>query len=140
MKRTIRVLLVDDHQLIRAGIRLLLQALDGIEVIGEAAKGQEALNQIEKLRPDVVLMDLMMPGMGGLPATAHGSRDYPGVRVIVLSVNSSEEYVLQALRAGAAGYLLKNIRPTELEAGIRAVAQRRALPDRRRFQACHRDL
>jgi DNA-binding NarL/FixJ family response regulator len=119
----IRVLLADDHQLVRAGVRLLLKPLEGIEVVGEASDGREALEQIERLRPHVVLMDVMMPNLNGLEATARAARSFPDSRIIMLSVNAQEEYVLQSLRAGAAGYLLKNITPAELEAAIRAVAR-----------------
>jgi DNA-binding NarL/FixJ family response regulator len=121
--KPIRVLLADDHQLVRAGIRLLLQGFEGVEVVAEAGDGREALRLIAAQQPDVVLMDVMMPGMNGLEATARVAKDFPQVRVIVLSVNATEEHVLHALRAGAAGYLLKNISPAELEAGVRAVAR-----------------
>jgi DNA-binding NarL/FixJ family response regulator len=121
--KPIRVLLADDHQLVRVGIRLLLQTLEGVEVVAEAGDGREALTLIAEHRPDVVLMDVIMPELNGLEAAARVARDYPETRVIMLSVNATEEYVLQALRAGAAGYLLKNIAPGELEAAIRAVAR-----------------
>jgi DNA-binding NarL/FixJ family response regulator len=120
--KPIRVLLVDDHQLVRAGIQALLRDLAGVEVVAEAGDGREALSLLDAHHPDVVLMDIMMPGMNGLEATTRIVKDFPQTRVIVLSVNASEEYVLQALRAGAAGYLLKNISPAELETAIRAVA------------------
>lgn len=120
--RPIRVLLVDDHALFRAGLRSLLGELDGIEVIAEAADGREALRLLEQHRPDVILMDLMMPGLNGLEATARIVRDRPSARVLILSMNATEEFVLPALRAGAAGYLLKNVGPAELERAIRAVA------------------
>jgi len=118
----VRILLVDDHDLFRAGLKALLQDLGGIEVVAEAGDGQEALRLIGELRPDVVLMDLMMPGLNGLEATARVVRDFPGVRVIVLSMNAAEEFVLPAIRAGASGYLIKNVRPAELEQAIRVVA------------------
>lgn len=121
--RPIRVLLADDHDLFRAGLRVLLQDLGGFEVVSEAGDGREALRQVEERRPDVVLMDLMMPGLNGLEATARVTREFPGVRVLVLSMNTAEEFVLPALRAGASGYILKNARPTELEQAIRAVAR-----------------
>jgi DNA-binding NarL/FixJ family response regulator len=120
--KPIRVLLADDHELMRAGIRSLLKDLEGFEVVGEAANGREALVLVEKLCPDIVLMDIVMPEMNGLDATARMVVRFPTVRVIVLSMNSSEEHVLQALRAGASGYLLKNIGPAEMEQALREVA------------------
>jgi DNA-binding NarL/FixJ family response regulator len=121
--KPIRVLLVDDHQLVRAGIQALLRGLAGVEVVAEASDGREAQRLIAVHHPDIVLMDIMMPGMNGLEATARIVKEHPGTRVIMLSVNATEEYVLQSLRAGAAGYLLKNITPAELETAIRAVAR-----------------
>src|ERR1700676_4370666 len=111
--RPIRVLLADDHTLFRAGIRALLEKVPGVEVTGEAGTGREALRLIQAHPPDVVLMDIMMPELNGLDGPARGGARFPGVRVDILSMNSAEEYVLQALRAGAAGYLLKNISPVE---------------------------
>jgi DNA-binding NarL/FixJ family response regulator len=119
----IRVLLADDHGLVRAGIRALLQNLPDIEVAAEAADGAEALNQIATLLPDVVLMDVSMSGLNGLEATARVARDFPQVRVIILSAHNNEEYVWQALRAGASGYLLKDAGTAELELAIKAVAR-----------------
>jgi len=121
--KPIRVLLVDDHQLVRAGIQALLRGLAGVEVVAEASDGREAQRLIAVHHPDIVLMDIMMPGMNGLEATARIVKEHPGTRVIMLSVNATEEYVLQSLRAGASGYLLKNITPAELETAIRAVAR-----------------
>jgi DNA-binding NarL/FixJ family response regulator len=119
----IRVLLADDHQLVRAGIRSLLQRIPGIEVVGEAADGREAIRMLQEHLPDVVLMDLLMPGLNGLEATERIVKEHPGVRVIILSMNSAEEFVLQAVRAGASGYLLKNARTAELEQALRSVAE-----------------
>ncbi|MBC7821170.1 MAG: response regulator transcription factor [Planctomycetaceae bacterium] len=119
----IRVMLADDHDLVRAGLRALLEKIPGIEVIGEAADGREALRQIEALTPDVVLMDVMMPELNGLEATARAASQFPKTRIVILSMNSGEEFVMQALQAGAAGYLLKNINPAELETAIKAVAR-----------------
>src|SRR5690348_1261432 len=119
--KPIRVLLADDHDLFRAGVRSLLQEMSGIEVIGEAGDAREAIALLDAQRPDVVLMDLMMPGLNGREGTARIARDFPDIRVLVLSMNAAEEFVLPALRAGANGYLLKNIRPMELEQAIRAV-------------------
>jgi DNA-binding NarL/FixJ family response regulator len=120
---TIRVLLVDDHKLFRAGIRSLLQTVGGVEVVAEAGDGREGLRLIETHRPDVVLMDLRMPGLNGLDAAARVARTCPTTRVIMLSMNADEDSVLQALRAGAAGYLVKTADPAELELAIRAVAR-----------------
>lgn len=121
-QKRIRVLLADDHELVRAGFTALLRNQEGLEVVAEAKDGLEALRLIEEHQPDVVLMDVMMPAMNGLDVTARVTAAWPHVRVIILSVNASEPYVLKALQAGAAGYLLKDISPTELAAGIRAVA------------------
>jgi DNA-binding NarL/FixJ family response regulator len=122
-KPAIRVLLVDDHGLFRAGIRCLLQSIKGVEVVAEAGDGREGLRLIEAHRPDVVLMDIMMPSLNGLDATARVARACPATRVIMLSMNAGEDYVLQAMRAGAAGYLVKSADPAELELAIRAVAR-----------------
>ena len=121
--RTIRVMLVDDHHLIRAGMRALIENLAGFEVVAEAGDGREALPLVEKFQPDLVLMDVFMPGLGGLDATAQVAAVAPDVRVIMLSMNADAEYVLRSLQAGAAGYLLKNISPAELEMAVRAVAR-----------------
>jgi DNA-binding NarL/FixJ family response regulator len=118
----IRVLLTDDHTLVRAGLRSLLQRLDGVEIVAEASNGSQAVMLAEEHRPDVVLMDLLMPGMGGLEATARIAAAVPTARVIAVSMNDTEDYVLQALRAGAAGYLLKDGSPAELEQALRTVA------------------
>jgi DNA-binding NarL/FixJ family response regulator len=113
---------VDDHGLVRAGIRALLESLDGIQVLEEADDGREALRLIELHRPDIVLMDIAMSGLNGLEATKRVNRDFPETRVIILSMHANEEYVLQSLRAGAAGYLLKDAGTVELEIAIKAVA------------------
>jgi len=123
MTKTIRILLADDHDLVRAGLRTLLQTLPGIEVVAEAGNGREALRRVKEHHPNVVLMDFMMPELNGLDATARITATFPNVRVIMLSMNAGEEYVLPSLRAGAAGYLLKNVGPTELEQAIRKVAE-----------------
>jgi DNA-binding NarL/FixJ family response regulator len=115
-------MLADDHDLFRAGIRSLLDNVADVEVVGEAGTGREALRLIEATRPDVVLMDILMPELNGLDAAARMAAQFPQVRVIILSVNTAEEYVLQALRAGAAGYLLKSINPSELELAIKTVS------------------
>jgi DNA-binding NarL/FixJ family response regulator len=123
MTRPIRVLLADDHELFRAGIRALLQTLDGIEIVAEASNGREVLQLCKAHHVDVILMDIMMPQLNGLEATARLPAISPQTRTIILSMNANEEYVLQALRCGAAGYLLKNISPSELEQAVRAVAR-----------------
>lgn len=121
--KTIRVLLADDHTLVLAGIRGLLTKLDGVEVVGEAANGHETLRLAEALRPNIVLLDIAMPGMNGLEVAQRLSELDPSIRVIILSMHASEEYVLRALRAGAAGYLLKDSAVAELELAIRAVVR-----------------
>jgi DNA-binding NarL/FixJ family response regulator len=118
-----RILLADDHTLLRAGIRSLLEKMPGVEVVGEAADGREALNLVKTHLPNVVLMDIAMAGLNGLEATARIVRDHPNVRVIILSMHANEEYVLQTLRAGASGYLLKDAATAELELAIQAVAR-----------------
>ena len=121
--KPIRVLLADDHDLVRAGFRALLQGQTDFEVIAEASDGQEAVRLVGVHRPDVVLMDLMMPGLNGLEATARITKEFPEVRVLILSMNAGEEFVLPAIRAGARGYLVKNVKPAELEQAIRAAAR-----------------
>jgi DNA-binding NarL/FixJ family response regulator len=118
---SIRVMLADDHSLVRAGIRSLLGAMAGVQVVGEAASGEEALELAAREQPDVVLMDIAMRGMTGLEAAASLRAHHPGIRVVILSMHSGEEYVLQALRAGAAGYLLKDAATGELELALRSV-------------------
>ena len=117
----LRVLLTDDHSLIRVGVRSLLESIRGVEVIGEASDGRGALEIIAIDPPDLVLMDIGMVGMNGLEATGRIKKDYPKIRVIILSMHASEEYVWQALRAGANGYLLKDSGLAELEEAIQSV-------------------
>jgi len=116
-----RVLLVDDHLLVRAGLRTLLEQMPGTEVVGESSNGREALDLIKATPPDVVLMDITMAEMNGLVATAQITHDFPQVRILMLSMHATKEYVTQALQAGASGYLLKDAAPTELELAIRSV-------------------
>jgi DNA-binding NarL/FixJ family response regulator len=116
-------LLADDHKLVRAGIRSLLERLPDIEVVAEASDGREALRLIGEHRPQIVLMDIAMPELNGLEATRRVAKTFPDVSVIILSIYSDEEHVYQALRAGASGYLLKGAAIEELELAIRAVAQ-----------------
>lgn len=121
--KSLRVVLADDHKLVRAGLRSLLQQMPGITVLGEAQDGREALELVVKHRPDVVLMDISMAGLNGLEATLQIKKDYPGIHVIMLSMHATEEYVLQALRAGASAYLLKDAAPMELEMALAAVGR-----------------
>lgn len=121
--KPIRVLLADDHTLVRAGIRGLLAGLHDIEVEGEAGDGHEALRLADTLRPDVVLLDVGMPGLNGLEVAARLATLDSSIRVVILSMHVSEEYVLRSLRAGCAGYLLKASAVSELEDALRAVTR-----------------
>lgn len=116
-----RVILADDHILIRAGIKSLLENIKGIEVVAEASNGREALDLIRKNKPDIVLLDIAMSELNGLEVAEHVSKEIPEVSVIILSMHANEEYVVQALKTGAAGYLLKDSAPTELEIAVNAV-------------------
>ena len=116
----IRVLLADDHTIVREGVRLCLEAMGDIEVVAEAEDGQMAVQLANQLRPDVAVVDLTMPRLNGVEAIRQIKRDLPDTEVVVLSVHDSEPYVVQALRAGAAGYVLKRNAATELAAAIRA--------------------
>lgn len=120
MKR-LRVVLADDHILVRAGLRKLLESLSGLEVVGEADDGLAVLALVEQLKPDLVLMDIGMPKLNGLDATVHLLKAWPETRVLILSMHQNEEYVRQALRHGAAGYLLKDAAPMELDQAIEAI-------------------
>ncbi len=121
--KTIRVLLAEDHYLVRMGFCALIEELDGMTMVAEAKDGRTALRLIAKHCPDVALMDISMPGLNGLEATRQISRDFPDVRVIMLSMHSDEHYVSNALQAGATGYLLKSSTLIEFESAIRAVAR-----------------
>ncbi len=120
---SIRIVIAEDHTLVRQGFRALLAAIADFEVVGEAANGREALKLIRALAPEVALMDISMPELNGLDATAHALRAQPRLKVVILSMHATEAYVIEALRAGAAGYLLKNVEAGELERAIRAVAR-----------------
>jgi DNA-binding NarL/FixJ family response regulator len=120
---TIRVALVDDHALMRAGIRALLEKLPGVEVVGEASNGREALELIKKKGPNLILLDVSMTELGGLEVLPRIVKDFPAVKVLILSAFANEEFVLRALRSGAAGYMLKDAAAEELELAIKAVAQ-----------------
>jgi DNA-binding NarL/FixJ family response regulator len=119
--KKINVILADDHTLVRAGIRALLEKLPGVKVTGEAGDGREVLNLVKAQRPDVVLMDIAMPGLNGLEAAERIARDFPKVRVIMLSMHNNEEYVLRAIKSGASGYLLKKAATAELETALHRV-------------------
>ncbi len=119
----IRLLLADDHMLIRASLRSLMAEFAGLEVVAEASDGREAYEMVGRHQPDVVLMDISMAGLNGLEATRLIRKEYPQVQVIVLSMHAGERHVLQALRAGASGYILKESAPRELELAIEAVAR-----------------
>jgi two-component system, NarL family, response regulator LiaR len=125
----IRVLIADDHAVVREGLRTFLDLQDGIEVVGEAADGRQAVDEAERLRPDVVLMDLVMPRLDGVEAMRELRSRVPGARAVVLTSFLDEERLLPALRAGAAGYLLKNVEPRELARSIRLAAAGEALID-----------
>lgn len=116
--KPIRVLLADDHALVRAGIRALLERMDRVEVVGEAGDGRRALDLIQELRPDVVLLDITMPGLSGFEVLNETTEKFPEVHVIALTVHDAEEYAFQALRSGAAGYLPKSAASAELEEAI----------------------
>ena len=119
----IQLVIADNHTLVRAGFRSLVGDIDGVEVVGEAENGREALHLVETLKPQVVLMDIAMPEMNGLEATARIAREFPQVRVLILSMHANEEYVYQALRSGASGYLLKDSGTEELDLALRAIAR-----------------
>ena len=120
--KKIRVLLADDHALVRAGIRVLVEEIEGIEVVAETGNGEEALRLLGVHAPDVAVLDIAMPGMNGFEVLDQATRDFPDVNVIVLTVNETEEYALYAFRHGAKGYLPKTAASTELELAIKAVA------------------
>jgi DNA-binding NarL/FixJ family response regulator len=127
MSDTIRVLLVDDQRLMREGLRILLELESGLEIVGEAADGQAALEAYADLLPDVVLMDVRMPGMDGVEATWRLRERWPEARVIILTTFDDDEYVFEGLRAGARGYLLKDVSGHDLAEAVRAVAAGGAL-------------
>jgi len=119
----IRVVIADDHELFRRGLRMVLEAEDGIEVLAEAADGHEAVTRVEELAPDVVLMDLRMPHMGGIEATRAIRHLFPTTRIIVLTISDEEDDLLGAVKAGANGYLLKEVSIEEVADAVRAVYQ-----------------
>jgi DNA-binding NarL/FixJ family response regulator len=121
MTNKIRILVVDDHAIMRDGVRALLSLQDDIEIVGEAADGREALNRALELRPDVVLMDIAMPGLDGLEATRRIARKLPSAKVLVLTQHDNREYVLTAIKAGASGYVPKRALGSELVTAVHAV-------------------
>jgi len=119
----IRVVLADDHALVRAGIRALLERIRGVEVLAEAGDGQEALRLIEELHPDIILLDIAMPVLSGLDVLRKTTADFPQLRVIILTVHETEEYAMYALRLGAAGFVPKSAASAELELALKTVAR-----------------
>ena len=118
-----RILLADDHALVRAGIRALLEKQDDMEIVGEAADGQEALKTVAELRPDVIIMDIAMPGMGGIEATKRIKSQYPHVQILALTMLEDERYFFEIIQAGASGFIVKGALPDELLSALRAVAE-----------------
>jgi DNA-binding NarL/FixJ family response regulator len=117
------VLLVDDQSLLRMGFRLVLEAEPDLEVVGEAGDGRTAVEQVAALRPEIVLMDVRMPGMNGIEATERIVADHPGTKVLILTTFDLDEYAFAGLRAGASGFMLKDAKPAELVAAIRSVTR-----------------
>jgi DNA-binding NarL/FixJ family response regulator len=124
---SVRVLIADDQALVRGGFRMILEAKDDMEVVGEAGDGAEAVALVDELRPDVVLMDVRMPGVDGIEATRRIAASGSSARIVILTTYDVDEYVFAALRAGASGFLLKDVRPPELTEAIRIVARGDAL-------------
>lgn len=119
----IRLVLVDDHEIVRAGLRMLIQAQSDMEIVGEASHGAEAVSVVERLQPDVIIMDVAMPGMNGIEATRRIRHAFPDIEVLALTIHEDEQYVIPMLRAGASGYIPKRAAPDDLIAAIHAVAE-----------------
>ncbi len=124
--RQIRILLADDHVVMRRGLRLLLEGQDGFSVVGEASDGRQAVEQAEAVKPDVVVLDIAMPNLGGIEAAERIAAASPQTRIVILSMHSDEGYVLRALKAGVKGYLLKDSAEGDLVEAIKAVHQGKA--------------
>lgn len=122
----LRVLIVDDHGIVRVGIRSLLEGQPDISVVGEAAGGEEAVKKARQLHPELVLMDIAMPGMNGIEATRRIKKEFPDINVLVLTMHDDEEFFFPVLRAGASGYILKEAEPQELLYAIRMVRKGQA--------------
>jgi len=123
MTKPIRVLIADDHTIVRSGVRMLLEAEADIAVVGEAVDGGQAIAFTEKLQPDVVLMDIGMPGVDGLEATSRIKAQWPGINILVLTMHRSEAYFFEMLKKGASGYILKGAETSDLIHAVRVVAQ-----------------
>jgi DNA-binding NarL/FixJ family response regulator len=124
---SVRVLIADDQALVRGGFRMILEAKEDMEVVGEAGDGAEAVAMVERLQPDVVLMDVRMPGVDGIEATRRIAASGSSARIVILTTYDVDEYVFSALRAGASGFLLKDVRPPELTEAVRVIARGDAL-------------
>ncbi len=118
---SIRILLADDHTILRAGLKMMLNAQPDMEVVGEAQDGRQALQEAQRLQPDIILMDITMPDMNGIEATKQLKKELPDVKVLILTMHEHEEYVFQALRAGASGYMLKEAADTDLISALRII-------------------
>jgi two-component system response regulator NreC len=118
---SIRILLADDHTILRAGLKMMLNAQPDMEVVGEAQDGRQALQEAQRLQPDIILMDITMPDMNGIEATKQLKKILPDVKVLILTMHEHEEYVFQALRAGASGYMLKEAADTDLISALRII-------------------
>ena len=122
--KKLRLVLADDHALVRAGIRLLMEKLPNVEVVGEAGNGLDALELIRITSPDIAMVDLRMPHLNGLGLAERSAIEFPSVKVIILSIDRDEEFVMHAFRVGAAGYIVKDTATAELSAAINAAASR----------------
>lgn len=127
MTKKIKVFLCDDHRLFREGVRKLLELEEDMQIVGEAGEGKEALTAISRIKPDVVLMDISLPGMDGVAAARRIKKDNPDLKVVMLTVHQDEPHIFEAIKAGAAGYLLKDVSADELIAAVRRVSRGEAL-------------